>query len=505
MCRSTVEKEEVFLSQNAAGGNNDATLKEIGGHVERLSIVTYIVLAIIGLVAVYVGLRMYRSCHRTWIQQEIGMSTMQRIRSSIRGRTEVEIRNYLVKKGQTRYKGNVISTKLDQAKSAYENCCKIYLLIEKSKDINLKSTIDLYQKIKQKYEEIEKLCTFPVTVDLGKMDFDIKVACSLIPVMDGVEATTKRLIDSVEMYADMLDNSGKVLLIIFVLKSRLNENAKLRIASSYKTIQELIDDMRKYLLPKKSFMAIQTKLQNIQQGSRSIEDYGTEVEKLFTELTITQADGKEEVFSILKPINESFAIKRFSDGLRSAKMSTIISARGFSSLKDAIQAAKDEECTSFQPPGNILYASKNGRHSAHNIRRSQGQRGIYRSQYGNNYHRGHKFNNHYNQGQGSSGKTRANYRPSYNNQRGNRGSRYVRNRGRGQNSFPVEKVADTHQCDKDDNADGEEKQSIEAICAKYSDIFHLEGDKLTTTNIYEQSIVLKQNSTPVYVKPYRLP
>lgn len=88
MCRSTVEKEEVFLSQNAAGGNNDATLKEIGGHVERLSIVTYIVLAIIGLVAVYVGLRMYRSCHRTWIQQEIGMSTMQRIRSSIRGRTE---------------------------------------------------------------------------------------------------------------------------------------------------------------------------------------------------------------------------------------------------------------------------------------------------------------------------------------------------------------------------------------------------------------------------------
>lgn len=367
----------------------------------------------------------------------------------------VEIRNYLVKKGQTRYKGNVISTKLDQAKSAYENCCKIYLLIEKSIDINLKSAIDLYQKIKQKYEEIEKLCTFPVTVDsnIGKMDFDIKVACSLIPVMDGVEATTKRLIDSVEMYADMLDSPGKVLLITFVLKSRLNENAKLRISSSYKTIQELIIDLRKYLLPKKSFMAIQTQLQNIQQGSRSIEDYGTEVEKLLTELTITQADGKEEILSILKPINETFAIKRFSDGLRSAKMSTIISARGFSSLKDAIQAAKDEECTSFHPPGNILYASKNGRHSSHNIRRSQGQRGIYRSQYGNNYHRGQQFNNHYNQGQGSRGNSRANYRPSYYNQRGNRGSRYVRNRGRGQNTFPVEKVADARQCDKNDNAD----------------------------------------------------
>ncbi|PZC73703.1 hypothetical protein B5X24_HaOG208974 [Helicoverpa armigera] len=75
------------------------------------------------------------------------------------------------------------------------------------------------------------------------MDFDLKVACSLIPVMDGVEATTKRLIDSVEMYAGMLDAP---------------------------------------------------------------------------------------------------------DGLRSSRLSTIISARGFNNLKDAIQAAKDEECTSFQ-------------------------------------------------------------------------------------------------------------------------------------------------------------
>ncbi|CAB3248305.1 unnamed protein product [Arctia plantaginis] len=45
MCRSTVEKEEIFLSQNATGGNNDATLKGIGGHLERLNTVTWIILA----------------------------------------------------------------------------------------------------------------------------------------------------------------------------------------------------------------------------------------------------------------------------------------------------------------------------------------------------------------------------------------------------------------------------------------------------------------------------
>ncbi|KAG7295451.1 hypothetical protein JYU34_021634 [Plutella xylostella] len=51
----------------------------------------------------------------------------------------------------------------------------------------------------------------------------------------------------------------------------------------------------------------------------------------------------------------------------------------------------------------------------------------------------------------------------------------------------------------------EEQISIENLCAKYSDVFHLPKDKLTTTNLYSQSINLKPNSTPVFVKPYRLP
>lgn len=51
----------------------------------------------------------------------------------------------------------------------------------------------------------------------------------------------------------------------------------------------------------------------------------------------------------------------------------------------------------------------------------------------------------------------------------------------------------------------DEQMSIEQICAKYSDIFHLPGDKLTVTNIYEQSIHLKDNVTPVYKKQYRIP
>ena len=51
----------------------------------------------------------------------------------------------------------------------------------------------------------------------------------------------------------------------------------------------------------------------------------------------------------------------------------------------------------------------------------------------------------------------------------------------------------------------EEQLEIEKICAKFSDIFSLEGDTFTTCNIYEQSIVLKPNAVPIYKKQYRLP
>lgn len=51
----------------------------------------------------------------------------------------------------------------------------------------------------------------------------------------------------------------------------------------------------------------------------------------------------------------------------------------------------------------------------------------------------------------------------------------------------------------------EEKDSITDICSKYADVFFLPGDKLSTSNIYETSITLKPNTSPVYVKQYRLP
>lgn len=51
----------------------------------------------------------------------------------------------------------------------------------------------------------------------------------------------------------------------------------------------------------------------------------------------------------------------------------------------------------------------------------------------------------------------------------------------------------------------EEQNTIENICAKYADIFHLPGDKLTTTDIYTHTISIKPNTIPIFSKQYRLP
>lgn len=51
----------------------------------------------------------------------------------------------------------------------------------------------------------------------------------------------------------------------------------------------------------------------------------------------------------------------------------------------------------------------------------------------------------------------------------------------------------------------EEKATIRKICLKYNDIFCLSDDKLSVTKILSPSIAVKQNTQPVYTKPYRLP
>lgn len=290
----------------------------------------------------------------------------------------LKIRTYLIKIGPSRRQENICSKKLNEANILYEqynNYIEEIKRIKKFKSVSEIGDIDEYgAKFNNLYLEVTNLCKSEPIASTTMSKFDLKIALSLLPVMNDTEIVTKQLIDGIEYYDSVLEDASKNELMEFVLKSRLSQYAKLRLAKKYRDVPELLKDMKIHLLPKKSFTAISSKLQSIKQNEKTITDYGQELSSLFVDLTISQSEGHEESYDSLKRVNEKLALKRFADGLRNRRLSTIIAARNYDSLSDAIQAAIDEETSSSD------YTSSN----IMSMRRSNGRYNNYR---GN--HRGH--------------------------------------------------------------------------------------------------------------------
>ncbi|KOB73890.1 Uncharacterized protein OBRU01_10042 [Operophtera brumata] len=69
MCRSNIEKETVFLNQNAAGSNN-GQLEEIKNHLSMMTIMMVVVCSLLLVAAVFILYKLYKKCHQRWAQQE---------------------------------------------------------------------------------------------------------------------------------------------------------------------------------------------------------------------------------------------------------------------------------------------------------------------------------------------------------------------------------------------------------------------------------------------------
>lgn len=321
------------------------------------------------------------------------------------------IKEYLTKLGPSRRTRVIQETKFNEAKCLYDKFCGLSRSVEekiKNKEIK-DSDIQFFQKIfdniNSVYFKISELCSCSTEIYQKSMTstmekFELKTAISLLPIMTGEESITKQLISNIEMYESMIDESSKLQLINFVLKSRLSESAKLRMSPNYSSVTDLLRDMRNILLPKKSDTAIQSQLQRIRQHNLSIEEYGKEIEQLFVDLTISQARGDDNAYKILRPINERIAIKKFSDGLRNARLSTIIAARNYSTLKDTIQGALDENLSSGSEERLMTYNHSRGRP---NFPRKRFQRATYH----NNSHNFYK-NDSYSQTTNNQGYSRDN-------------------------------------------------------------------------------------------------
>lgn len=331
----------------------------------------------------------------------------------------ISIRTYLIKAGPSRRESSkaveVKVLEFNKLLTEYNNCVERLSKLE-LKDSEVRLIYDYCSRFKDVYIEISRLCNsgedevkLPQNIDSEESDsysdsqnepttkmanFDVKVALHLLPVMTDKEQNTKELIDGIEYYCSILSAPSQSQLITFVLKTRLSQSAKLKLSDKYEKVDELLCDMRKQLLPQKAATAIQTRLQTCQQNERSVADFGKDISELFVDLTISQADGNPNHYKILRPLNEKLAIKRFADGLRNRRLSTIITARNYSTLQDAIQAAQEEDlATTSAAQVNNMYQtmSRGSYHRYHRGERGhrgqRGQSGYYRGQSNTNYDR----------------------------------------------------------------------------------------------------------------------
>lgn len=290
------------------------------------------------------------------------------------------IRTYLIKIGPGRRQGNILEIKLNEANSIFKTYSSWLLDFKNDLSKGKIQSADklLYENACKKFESLHSeilslCCPESVESDTKMASFDLKTALNLLPVMNNDESSIKQLIDNIIYYDSILSSTDcKKSLIQFVLKSRLSQAAKLRLRENYASINALVTDMKIQLLPTKGATAIQKRLHNSRQNDMSVSDFGKEITELFVDLTIAQAEGNTDSYKVLKSVNEKMAIKQFSEGLRNRRLSTIISARNFSSLKDAVQSAEDEEIASPSTSGEVMGMHKQNFYNSRDFHKNSG-------------------------------------------------------------------------------------------------------------------------------------
>nr|CAH7724854.1 unnamed protein product [Callosobruchus chinensis] len=116
--------------------------------------------------------------------------------------------------------------------------------------------------------------------------------------MDGTESVTKQLIDGIEIYDELLDAQGAIV----------------RLKWKYTTNAALIFDIKNHPISKKSIPSSQ--LHNAKQNNKPIDEFGTSIAELLISLTVSQAEGHNNVVPALQKINEKIAVSTFASALR---------------------------------------------------------------------------------------------------------------------------------------------------------------------------------------------
>lgn len=80
-----VEKEEVILAQTAAGaGTNSATVDQLRDHAATTNYILTAICTLIGAVVLVILYKLYRKCHRDWMDQHLREFALKRSASYFR-------------------------------------------------------------------------------------------------------------------------------------------------------------------------------------------------------------------------------------------------------------------------------------------------------------------------------------------------------------------------------------------------------------------------------------
>lgn len=256
-------------------------------------------------------------------------------------------------------------------------------------------------------------------VNLFEMaQFDFKTVSSLLPKLNGEVETVHQLIEGIGLYEPSLNASSKPLLINYVLKACITYRDRIRMKATYGNIEELIVDLKKHFLPKQSSTVLAAKLQATNQGNLNIEEYGRSIEALMSDLTISQADNNANSTEIFAQANEKIAIDVFTRGIRDPEIRTILRARNYERLSEAVNAAKDESLVTQQ--NATLFRMQAVKNSQNNKNfRGRGKN------FNRNFNHGHRtFNNRKNDSNTNASNYNSRNRNTFNGQW--RNSRYLR-------------------------------------------------------------------------------
>lgn len=278
-----------------------------------------------------------------------------------------------------------------------------------------------------------KILEFPMNTGNMTEKFDLRTAASLLPLMNDSEIITKQLIDAIEFYNSILDNDSKKLLISYVLKTRLSPSAKIRLNQTYQTTDDLVADLKKLFITKKSASALSVQLHNAKQNTQSVEQFGKSIEELLVNLTLSQAEGADDAIDTLKTVNEKIAINVFANGLRNHNLRTIIKARNYSKLSEAINAAKDEDAFSIESSQVFHLRRHNPRHNFQNSKNTRNRRSNFHPS-NTKYESGNRHNN-YKHPRQFTNSSYGHYNKNHSNNPNNSGRNYYKNQGHQNNTF----------------------------------------------------------------------